>query len=128
MNPIDLKFYTPVATGAPAVGNVPARERQTAEASFAQTLSQEVARQSEVGFSKHALKRAQDHGLDLSPDSLQRLDRGVRLAGERSLSNPLILVGGAAFIVNVKNNTVITALDGSAGGSVITDIDGTVIV
>ena len=49
--------------------------------------------------------------------------------GKGDLEAPLILVGSTAFLVSVKNNTVITAVDSaSAGGNVFTNIDGTVIV
>ena len=51
------------------------------------------------------------------------------MAEEKNLEEPLILVGQAAFLVNVKNNTVITTVDSNdLQGKVFTNIDGTVIV
>ena len=51
------------------------------------------------------------------------------MASEKNLEEPLILVGSTAFLVNIPNNTVITAVDSSdMKGNVFTNIDGTVII
>ena len=44
------------------------------------------------------------------------------------MDDTLILVDSTAFIVSVKNGTVITTLGGDLRGSAITNINGTVIV
>ena len=45
---------------------------------------------------------------------------------EKGIGESLVLVDDLAFIVNVKNNTVITAMDDSSEG-IFTNIDGAVI-
>jgi len=112
----------------------PAHTRQTDTAgaetkSFADILSDTLSKSSEVNFSKHAVKRAMEHNIELSDENISRLNEGVRIAEEKNLEEPLILVGSTAFLVNIPNNTVITAVDsGNMKGNVFTNIDGTVII
>ncbi|MGI5978960.1 MAG: TIGR02530 family flagellar biosynthesis protein [Oscillospiraceae bacterium] len=130
MDDIKLGFYTPIVTGNPQ----PAQTRQTDTAgaetkSFADILSDTLSKSSEVNFSKHAVKRAMEHNIELSDENISRLNEGVRIAEEKNLEEPLILVGSTAFLVNIPNNTVITAVDsGNMKGNVFTNIDGTVII
>ena len=52
-----------------------------------------------------------------------------RLAEEKGLRTPLILMDTTAFLVNVPNNKVVTVVnDESLKGSVFTNIDGTVMI
>lgn len=70
-----------------------------------------------------------EHNIELTDDRISRLNEGVKIASEKKLEEPLILVGSTAFLVNVPNNTVITAIDSSdMKGNVFTNIDGTVII
>ena len=130
MDDIKLGLYTPVVTGNPQAAQV----RQTKSTgsdtkSFADILSDTLSKSSDVSFSKHAVKRAMEHNIDLNDESISRLNEGVRIAGEKNLAEPLILVGSTAFLVNIPNNTVITAVDsGNMKGNVFTNIDGTVII
>ncbi len=53
----------------------------------------------------------------------------VEKAEAKGLEDTLILTKDAALIVNVKNKTVVTAMDREAlRGNVFTNIDGAVIV
>lgn len=136
MNSFDYKIRSAITTGlvsgVPSVGGT---EKTQAAAknedglSFREMLSNSLAARSEVGFSKHAIKRAVDHNIELTDESLARLNRGVRLASEKNLDDTLILVDRTAFLVNVRNNMVITAMgSGETEQNVFTNIDGTVIV
>ena len=50
-------------------------------------------------------------------------------AGEKGIKESLVLMDQLAFVVNIPNNTVITALDKSETDlNVFTNIDGAVIV
>ncbi len=147
MEDMRLKMYTPVVTGRPNLqqaameqataaqqtNNAVAANKQTTDAeqksSFAEILQQQLTEESGVNFSKHAAKRVANHQIELTDDSLNRLNEGVRLAEEKNLDDTLILVGGTAFVVNVKNNMVITAMNSNEmKGNVFTNINGTVIV
>jgi flagellar operon protein len=57
---------------------------------------------------------------------MERLEQGTTKAREKGIRESLIMVDDLAFIVNVKNNTVVTAVNDSENG-VFTNIDGAVI-
>lgn len=79
-----------------------------------------------IRFSKHANQRLQSRNIDLSKAQLERLEQGTNKAREKGIKESLIMVDDLAFIVNVKNNTVVTAVNDSDEG-VFTNIDGAVI-
>jgi len=89
----------------------------------------ETEKPQEVRFSKHAANRLVDRNISLSNDQLKRLNDATLKAGEKGIKESLVLMDQLAFVVNVPNNTVITALDQSETGSnVFTNIDGAVII
>lgn len=134
MEDIRFKHFSPIVTGTPGAGQglyPPSTSTQTNEpsVSFADVLKSTIEKNSEVNFSNHAIKRAVDHNMDITDDELSRLNEGVRLASEKNLDDTLILVGEKAFVVSVKNNTVITTVNNnSIQGNVFTNINGAVIV
>ena len=134
MDDIRFKHFSPIVTGTPGAGQglyPPSTSTQKNESSvaFADVLRSTIEKNSEVNFSNHAIKRAVDHNMDITDDELNRLNEGVRLASEKNLDDTLILVGEKAFVVSVKNNTVITTVNNnSIQGNVFTNINGAVIV
>ena len=83
----------------------------------------------ELRFSKHAVNRLADRSITLSDNQLNRLTEGAKKAGEKGIRESLVMVDQLAFIVNVPNNTVITAMDqNQASENIFTNIDGAVIV
>ncbi len=79
-------------------------------------------------FSKHALNRLNDRNIELTNEQMERLTNGKNEAGEKGIKDSLILVDQLAFIVNIPNNTVVTAMDQTDNKSnVFTNIDGAVI-
>lgn len=100
-----------------------------AQPSFQTLLEERIREESTVAFSKHAMERVVERNVDVSPGQLERLNEGVRLAEEKGLRSPLILMDTTAFVVNVPNNKVVTVVnDGSLKGTVFTNIDGTVMI
>lgn len=97
--------------------------------SFAEILN----RKSEIAderlkFSKHASMRLENRNIELSDNQLDRLEAGAKRANAKGINESLVLVDQLAFIVNIKNSTVITAMDQSeAQENVFTNIDGAVI-
>lgn len=80
-------------------------------------------------FSKHASSRLQDRNIELSESQMDRLNAGMQKANEKGINESLVLMDQMAFIVNVKNSTVITALnDQEIKDNVFTNIDGAIIV
>jgi flagellar operon protein len=81
----------------------------------------------ELKFSKHANERLASRNIDLTDEQLVRLETGALLASEKGINESLVMVDNLAFIVNVKNNTVITAVN-DGEDKVFTNIDGAVIM
>lgn len=83
----------------------------------------------ELKFSKHASMRLDDRNIRLSDEQSSRLENGVQRASEKGIRESLVIVDSLAFIVNVPNQTVVTAMDRSEStDNVFTNIDGAVIV
>lgn len=98
---------------------------------FAEALQNELeARNSAVGFSKHAMKRIESRNIEiLDGDKLERLNKGIEIAAEKGSNETLVLVDSTAFVVSVKNNTVITTMSqDDLKGNIFTNIDSTVIM
>lgn len=94
--------------------------------SFQDVLNEKVKQ--EVKFSKHAIGRLENRNIELSEDQLDRLNQGVGQARTKQIQESLVMMDNLAFIVNVKNNTVVTAMEQGESGQVFTNIDGAVIV
>lgn len=82
---------------------------------------------SELKFSKHANERLASRNIDLTDEQLQRLESGAKKASEKGINESLVMVDNLAFIVSIKNNTVITAVN-DGDDKVFTNIDGAVIM
>jgi len=103
------------------------------EISFEEVLRQKkndaVMETSELKFSKHAANRLNDRNILLTDSQNVRLENGVKQASEKGIKESLVLVDSLAFIVNVPNKTVVTALDQTeANSNIFTNIDGAVII
>ena len=95
--------------------------------SFAQVLNSKKTE--ELKFSKHADARLSERNISLSPEQLQRLRDGAKKADAKGIGESLMLMDDLAFIVNIKSNTVVTAIDSKASKeNIFTNIDGAVIV
>ena len=94
-----------------------------------QKKTETVLENSSLKFSKHASLRLLDRNIDLTESQNARLENGVKMAQEKGIQESLVLVDSLAFIVNVPNQTVVTAMDQTETNSnVFTNIDGAVII
>lgn len=100
--------------------------------SFSDILAEKSVALNESGelkFSKHAANRLLNRNIDLTDTQLKRLAEGTSKAGEKGIKESLVLVDDLAFIVNIKNNTVITAMaKEETEENIFTNIDGAVIM
>lgn len=96
------------------------------EVSFEDVLRQ---KQKPLKFSKHATQRLSQRNINLSDEQNIRLTNGVTEAEKKGVNESLVLVDNLAFIVNVPNKTVVTAMDQEeTNANVFTNIDGAVIM
>jgi flagellar operon protein len=109
------------------VGEQPAKSAGTSKPvqgnSFLETLESVQG----VRFSNHALKRLQSREINLDNDNVNRLSDAIDKAEKRGGKSSLVMVDDLAFIVNVHDRTVVTALDtNQRGEGVFTQIDSVV--
>lgn len=80
-------------------------------------------------FSSHATQRLAERKIQLDAATMSKVTDAIDRAEAKGIEDTLVLTTDAALIVNVKNRTVITAMDRqSLAGNVFTNIDGAVIV
>lgn len=80
----------------------------------------------EILFSKHASRRLETRQIDMTEEQRARLQDATSQAREKGMKESLVMVDNLAFIVNVRNNTVITAVNDTKK-AVFTNIDGAII-
>lgn len=96
-----------------------------AERSFDAILQKELQ---EVRFSKHAQDRLNERNIRLDQKDLVDLQHAIALAEKKGATDSLVLLRDLAFIVSVKNKTVVTAIHGeNMKENVFTNIDSAVI-
>lgn len=93
-----------------------------------ESRTEETGAAGSLKFSKHALGRLNDRNIELNTEQLERLNDGARKAGQKGIRDSLVIVDQLAFIVNVPNQTVVTAMDSTATDeNIFTNINGAVI-
>jgi flagellar operon protein len=100
---------------------------QTAQIPVAKDLASGQASQP-LKFSNHALERVRSRGINIAPH-MEKIADAVERAAQKGSRDALVLTPDAALIVNVKNRTVITAMDrASMKENVFTNIDSMVMI
>jgi flagellar operon protein len=114
VDPSELQFNPAINTGLrvqsstnPAAGPAP-----SGEASFTQTL----AKARGLEFSNHAQKRLQSREIQLDDERVNRLADAVDNVEKSGGKLSMVLVDDLAFIVNVRDRKVVTALDTKTQG------------
>ncbi len=83
----------------------------------------------DLTFSKHALYRAEERGIEINQALIDQLKSGMIKAQEKGAKNILALDAEKAFIINVPNAKVITAItQDEMQKNVFTNIDGAVFL
>lgn len=114
-------------------GRTNAQATASPEQSFAAILKQKqgfeqtFGKTEELKFSKHANERLVSRNIDLTSAQRERLNGAVKRAEAKGIKESLVMLDNLAFIVNVKNNTVVTAVTGEEE-RIFSNIDGAVIV
>jgi flagellar operon protein len=96
-----------------------------AERSFEEILKKEFQ---ELKLSKHAQERLDARNIQLNESDMSSLKNAVSLAEKKGGQDSLVLLRDMAFIVSVKNRTIVTAMDSeSMRNNVFTNIDSAVV-
>lgn len=87
------------------------------------------AKLNQVQFSKHAAKRIESRSIEMNKDDLALLSDGINRAQAKGSKESLLLMGGNAFVVNVTDRTVITAVDEEGmKEKTFTNIDSAILI
>ncbi len=111
---------------------VQAEQRKPAQSGeFGALLQQELGavQQPEVAFSKHAVARAEERGIEITPDLIDQLKGSMIRAQAKGATNIIAMDTEKAFIINVPNSKVITAItQEEMKENIFTNIDGAVFL
>lgn len=116
----------PIVQKTNVPGKAPSDKRT---ASFQEILFREQAAAQKIKLSAHAQRRLLERNIQLAPGDWAKINNAVNRAEAKGANNSLLIHGELALIVNVKNRTVISAMDEeSVKEHVFTNIDSAVIV
>ncbi|MEG8945593.1 TIGR02530 family flagellar biosynthesis protein [Rosettibacter firmus] len=110
----------------PIVGNNDSvkNHRDPVKASFDSIFKEELEK---IKFSNHAMKRLESRKIQLSEDEIAKIQDAVEKAEAKGSRDSLILMNNTAFIVNIPNRTVVTAIEvENSNENVFTNIDSVV--
>lgn len=80
-------------------------------------------------FSKHAQTRMDKRNLKLDTNEIKKLEDAIGKAEKKGIKETLIIMNNQAFIANVANRTIITAISSEGSkDNIFTNIDGAVII
>jgi flagellar operon protein len=80
-----------------------------------------------VKFSSHALKRLESRNISISENDLSKIQNALERAESKGAKDSLIMMDSKAFIVNIPNRTIVTAMDvNESKENVFTNIDSVV--
>ena len=101
-----------------------AKKTRTNFESFNSIFNEELEK---VKFSSHAMKRLETRNIQLSDSEINKIQDAVQKAENKGSKDSLVMMNNTAFIVNIPNRTVVTALpvDGS-NENIFTNIDSVV--
>lgn len=107
-----------------------AAQRTQQGTGFQGLLRQELQKTApEVAFSKHAMSRAEERGIEITPSLMDQIRGSMVRAQAKGATNILAMDTEKAFIINVPHGKVITAItQDEMKDSVFTNIDGAVFL
>lgn len=94
------------------------------ENSFDSIFQQELEK---IKFSSHALKRLENRNIQLDDTDINKIQDAVSKAEQKGSKDSLVMMNDTAFIVNIPNRTVVTAMPvNGSSENVFTNIDSVV--
>lgn len=103
------------------------KTKEKTQSSFDDILKGKINETSDVKFSKHAQMRLETRNIKITESQKQKISNALDKAEEKGVRDSLVMVDDIALVVNVKNRTVITAVNSNElKENVFTNIDGAV--
>ena len=90
---------------------------------------QETQLQHGISLSTHAAKRIHERSIDIDGQEYTKIKEAMSRLKEKGGRESLVITNKAAYIVDVGNNKIVTAIDkGSITDNVFTKIDSTIVM
>lgn len=98
--------------------------------SFKDILKSEVNKgESEFVISNHAAQRLKDRNISLNANDMEKINEGINKAAQKGCRDSAILYKDSMFITNIKNRTIITAVNkDSSKENIFTNIDSVIFL
>jgi len=101
----------------------PAHVKETGD-SFNAIYQKELEK---LKFSSHAIKRLKERKIKLNDDEMMKINSAVERAETKGSKDSLVMMNSTAFIVNIPNKTIVTAMPIDNGTeNIFTNIDSVV--
>ncbi len=113
--------FVPIIKNDGIIGKKVTENKNSFESIFESELNK-------LKFSNHATKRLESRNIQLSENELGKLNEAIGKAEDKGAKDSLVMMNNTAFIVNVPNRTVVTAMPigNEAEENVFTNIDSVV--
>jgi len=107
--------------------------KDSSKSEFNELLNSKVSSQGpangEINLSTHAIKRLQERKIDFNGDEYMKVKGAIAKIAAKGGKNSLIISDKAAYIVDVANNKVVTAVDkNNMSENIFTKIDSTMFI
>jgi flagellar operon protein len=105
-------------------GDLSSTKVQSGETSFNSIFQDELEK---IKFSNHALKRLENRNIQLNENDINKIQDAVTKAEQKGSKDSLVMMNDTAYIVNIPNRTVVTAMPvNGSNDNVFTNIDSVV--
>jgi flagellar operon protein len=82
-----------------------------------------------ISLSTHAVKRIDERKIDIDNSEYLKLKDAIKKLKDKGGQESLVITSKAAYIVDVANNKIVTAIDkASIAENVFTKIDSTIVI
>ncbi len=97
---------------------------------FAELIQKQIKQEEpEINLSSHAAKRLKERNIEVNGDEFIKLKEAMVKLKEKGGKESLIITSTGAYIVDVKNNTIVTAIDKeNLKENIFTKIDSTILL
>ncbi|MGL4791689.1 MAG: TIGR02530 family flagellar biosynthesis protein [Anaerotignaceae bacterium] len=97
--------------------------------SFEAVISEKLNQKSELQLSKHAKQRVSQHGIDMNKTLIESIQSAADTAKQKGAKDVVIIGKDAAFVVNLTNGIIVTAVSSAdMKNNIFTNIDSAVLI
>ena len=107
---------------------------KNSQSEFSNLLNEQIGKNSEtandgLNLSVHAARRLKERGMEIDGNEFLKIKNAMNMLRDKGGQDSLIITGKGAYIVDVENRKIVTAMDkDSMAQNVFTKIDSTMIV